>query len=135
MPISAIKAQNISTMNVNNKGKRGERLWRDFLNENGFTGSYRHGQQTLGGSIDRPDVVCPQMVGWHHEVKFTEKLNIHKAMKQAIDDSMGQRKPLVASKRVREEWLVTMKASDFLELVKDKTDIEFAVDNAKIETR
>ena len=122
-------------MNANNKGKRGERLWRDFLNENGFSGSYRHGQQTLGGSIDRPDVVCPQMIGWHHEVKFTEKLNIYKAMKQATDDSMGQAKPLVASKKVREEWLVTMKASDFLELVKDKTDIEFAVDNAKIETR
>jgi len=101
-------------MNSREKGKRGERLWRDVLRAFGFTA--RRGQQFSGGD-DSPDVICDELNDeYHFEVKFVEKLNIHDAMNQAAHDA-GSKIPLVAHKRTRTDWLVTMKASDFLKHV------------------
>ena len=101
-------------MNVRQKGKRGERLWRDELNAFGFTGSFRGAQQYMGGGVENPDVVCPTLPDIHWEVKFTESLNVRKAMEQAINDSEGQKTPIVAWKKNNADWLVVMKADDFL---------------------
>lgn len=97
------------------KGKRGERLWRDVLREHGFNAV--RGQQFAGGP-DSPDVICEEMSErFHCEVKFAEKLNIREAMRQAEAD--GQMLiPYVAHKTSRERWLVTMRSNDFLALVR-----------------
>src|SRR5437899_3884036 len=70
-------------MNSREKGKRGERQWRDELRAQGYAA--RRGQQ-FSGSPDSPDVVCDEL-GWiHFEVKAVEKLNIYDAMEQAERD-------------------------------------------------
>lgn len=104
-------------MNARTKGKRGERLWRDELNKAGFIGSSRGGQQYLGGGADNPDVICPKLPLLHNEVKFTQNLNLRAAMSQSINDSEGRKVPIVAWKKNGEEWLVTMRAGDFFNLV------------------
>jgi hypothetical protein len=105
-------------MNSRQKGKRVERLWRDELRDAGFLKSYR-GQQYCGASGDA-DVVCPELPTIHFEVKGVQKLNLRAAMKQAISDSSPQKKiPVVAHKTNGEEFLVTMRASDWLALVRE----------------
>ena len=121
-------------INAKDKGKRGERLFRDELNAAGFTGSARCGQQGQGGGVDNPDVLCPMLPDWHWEIKFTQKLQLYKAMEQAVTDSAGKRKPVVASKRRGEDWLVTLKAKDFLEILKQKQD-SYLINNQHNETR
>ena len=101
-------------MNSREKGKRGERQWRDELRANGYHA--RRGQQ-FAGSADSPDVVCDELDWIHFEVKAVERLNIEDAMEQARRDSVapsGLRKfPLVAHKRSHRSWLVTMDAETF----------------------
>jgi Holliday junction resolvase len=109
----------MARINSKQKGARGERLFRDFLNEQGFTGSYRDAQQG-NGVIDsgyHPDVVSPMLSQFHWEVKFVENLNVRQALEQAITDA-GSKVPVVASKKKNKEWVVIMKAGDFLNLVK-----------------
>lgn len=101
-------------MNSREKGKRGERQWRDELRANGYTA--RRGQQ-FSGSPDSPDVVCDEL-GWiHFEVKAVERLNIEDAMEQARRD--GTRKtPVVAHRRSHRRWLVTMDAETFFQFLR-----------------
>jgi Holliday junction resolvase len=101
-------------MNCCQKGKRGERAWRDELRAHGYEA--RRGQQ-FSGSPDSPDVVCPDLAGFHFEVKAVERLNVHQAMAQALDDA-GQNIPVVAHKRNRGDWRVTMRADDWFELLR-----------------
>ena len=61
-------------MNSREKGKRGERRWRDVLRAAGFQKAHR-GVQYSGGS-DSPDVACPELPGIHFEVKAVEALNM-----------------------------------------------------------
>ena len=70
-------------MNSREKGKRGERQWRDELRANGFRA--RRGQQ-FSGSADSPDVVCDDLPWAHFEVKAVERLSIYDAMDQAVHD-------------------------------------------------
>ena len=74
-------------MNSREKGKRGERQWRDELRAHGFQA--RRGQQ-FSGSPDSPDVVCEELAWLHFEVKAVERLNIEDAMDQARRDCMGE---------------------------------------------
>lgn len=106
-------------LNARQKGKRVERLWRDQLNEAGFTGSYRDAQQGFGvdGNGYHPDTVCPMLPLLHSEVKGVEKLNVRQAMAQSIEDAGEQRVPIVAWKKNNADWLVVMKADDFFQLV------------------
>jgi hypothetical protein len=99
-------------MNSCQKGKRGERAWRDELIAHGYDA--RRGQQ-FAGSPDSPDVICPDLPDIHFEVKAVERLNIHEAMAQAIDDADGKT-PVVAHKRNRGDWLVTMRADDWFKM-------------------
>ena len=71
-------------MNSRNKGKRGERQWRDELRSHGYQA--RRGQQ-FSGSPDSPDVVCDGLPWIHFEVKAVERLNIEQAMEQARRDA------------------------------------------------
>src|SRR3954468_23976206 len=101
-------------MNSREKGKRGERQWRDELRANGYAA--RRGQQ-FSGSPDSPDVVCEQLPWLHFEVKAVERLNIEDAMEQARRDA-GQKIPVVAHRRSFRRWLVTMDADTFFRLLR-----------------
>jgi Holliday junction resolvase len=101
-------------MNSREKGKRGERQWRDELRANGYDA--RRGQQFCG-SPDSPDVVCDQLRWAHFEVKAVEKLNVQDAMDQACRDA-GDKVPLVAHKRNFRPWLVTMTGEIFFQFLR-----------------
>lgn len=100
-------------MNSCQKGKRGERAWRDELIAHGY--SARRGQQ-FSGSPESPDVVCPDLPGFHFEVKLVQRLNVNEAMSQAVGDADGKI-PVVAHKRNRTGWLVTLRSQDFFKLL------------------
>lgn len=124
-------------MNSREKGKRGERQWRDELRANGYAA--RRGQQ-FRGSPDSPDVVCDSLPWIHFEVKAVERLNIVEAMEQARRDCAepkmvgdGPRGPdersgldgrglrkvaIVAHRRSFRPWLVTMEAETFFRLLR-----------------
>jgi len=101
-------------MNSCTKGKVGEREWRDVLKAEGYEA--RRGRQ-FSGSPESPDVVSN--LPFHFEVKRVEALNINKAMEQAKRDC-GKSVPVVAHRKNKCEWLVTMAAKDWLELVREK---------------
>jgi Holliday junction resolvase len=101
-------------MNSCQKGKVGEREWRDVLKEKGFEA--RRGRQ-FSGSPESPDVVSN--LPFHFEVKRVEALNIDKAMEQAQRDC-GKSVPVVAHRKNKRPWLVTMLAEDWLVLVREK---------------
>jgi hypothetical protein len=125
-------------VNSREKGKRGERQWRDELRANGYAA--RRGQQ-FAGSAESPDVVCDSLPWIHFEVKAVERLNIEEAMEQARNDcgmrgaecgmtgstspqplspsGEGRRKvPIVAHRRNFCAWLVTMEAKTFFEFLR-----------------
>ncbi len=106
-------------MNSREKGKRGERRWRDVLRDAGFQKAHR-GVQYSGGS-DSPDVACPELPGIHFEVKAVEALNIWRAMAQSIADAGDKKVPVVAHTRNRSGWLVTMRAEDWLALIRESS--------------
>jgi hypothetical protein len=121
-------------VNSREKGKRGERAWRDELRANGYMA--RRGQQ-FAGSPDSPDVVCEELSWLHFEVKAVERLNIEEAMEQARRDCRGQshgasvdgvdgartgvraeKVPIVAHRRSFRPWLVTMEAETFFQFLR-----------------
>lgn len=101
------------SINSNQKGKTGEREFAALCRKHGFENA-RRGQQFSG--IEGKDVVG--LEGIHIEVKRVERLNIDKAMKQSIEDSKEREIPIVAHRKNREEWKVTMRAEDWLEFYK-----------------
>ena len=101
-------------MNSKQKGGRGEREWAALGRAYGFTEA-RRGTQFKGG-YDSPD--CVGLPHIHQEIKRVEKLNIHEAMRQSIRDCEGKAIPIVAHRRNREEWLVTMRAEDWFLIYK-----------------
>jgi len=101
-------------MNSREKGKRGERQWRDELRANGYAA--RRGQQ-FAGSPESPDVVCDALPWIHFEVKAVERLRIHDAMDQARQDCGGN-VPVVVHRKNFRLWLVTMEAETFFRLLR-----------------
>ena len=98
------------------KGKRGEREFASFLRSHGIES--KRGQQYSGGQ-DSPDVIVPAHLKLHFEVKRVERLQLYQAMSQAIRDS-GSNTPVVAHKKNRSDWLVVLRAEDFLKLIEKK---------------
>lgn len=93
------------------KGKRGERLWRDKLREHGFEAhraGYKQARLGSGGA----DVEDDSGVWW--EVKFVEKLNVREAYRQAASACPIGAPPAVAHKTSSEPFLVTLAGEDFL---------------------
>ena len=110
-------------MNSREKGKRGERLFRDLLRAEGYLQA-RRGQQFCG-SPDSPDVVCPELDFIFWEIKCVERLNIEDAMEQArrqarpAPDAHGPAQiPIVAHKRNFRRWLVTLDAEDLFKFLR-----------------
>lgn len=92
------------------KGARGERLLRDYLN-------------SFGLAVRRGYVFCREsdvvgMQGIHIECKFVEALNVRKAMGQAIAEAEKRKDglPAVFWKKSREPWLTIMRTEDFMKL-------------------
>lgn len=92
------------------KGKRGERMLVRFLRDQGY--EVRRTAQYCGKSGDAADVVG--LPGLHIECKFVERLNVLEALRQAIHDAAAGLIPAVFHKRSNAEWLVTLRAEDFM---------------------
>jgi len=93
------------------KGKRGERMWRDKLREHGFEAEragYKQAHLGSGGA----DVEDDSGIWW--EVKFVEKLNVREAYRQAAAACPIGTPPAVAHKTSSEPFLVTLAGEDFL---------------------
>lgn len=101
-------------INSRNKGARAEREFASFLREHGFDA--RRGQQ-FSGSPDSPDVVSDSFP-FHIETKMVQKLNLIDACAQAEGDCGG--KPwIVAHRRNHSPWLITLRAEEFMKLVRE----------------
>lgn len=102
-------------VNGNAKGKAGEREFAALLRSYGFEA--RRSQQYCGVAGDE-DVIC-DMPGVHFEVKRREALNVRAAVEQAMRDAAPKGDmPIVAHRCNRSEWLVTLRAEDFLKMVR-----------------
>ncbi len=89
-------------------------MFRDLCKKHGYTEA-RRSQQYCGANGDA-DVVGLDRI--HVEVKFVEKLNLRNAMDQSIGDKKDGELPIVAHKKSREPWLITMLADDWFALYK-----------------
>jgi Holliday junction resolvase len=99
-------------INSRQKGARGEREFAAYLRDRGIVA--RRGQQFSGGT-DSPDVVH-NFPGIHFEVKRVETLNLKTAMEQAKNDA-GEKMPVVAHKKNRQEWVAILSMDDFMKLL------------------
>ena len=101
-------------INSKAKGKRFELAVAHTLTEQGFP--CERGQQNKGGA-DSPDVIG--LKGIHIEAKNNQRLNIFDAMHQAIRDTgESGNLPAVFHKKDRQEMLVTMRETDWIQLYK-----------------
>ena len=101
------------------KGKRGERLWRDELRSYGFAAEragYKQAHFGAGGADVEDDT------GWWPEVKFVESLNVRKAYEQAESACPIGVPPYVAHKTSAKPWLATLAGSDFLRVLAELRD-------------
>ena len=105
-------------MNVKRKGTAGENELAELLRAEGIR-AYRNDQIYRGGQ-GNPDVRA-DLEGHelHIEVKRQEKLNVTEAMHQAIRDAAEGTMPILAHRRNREKWLITMPVTVFIELMRD----------------
>ena len=97
-------------MNSRTKGKRGELEFAQWLREHWHIDA-RRGQQHRGGP-ESPDVLTSLDGKVHFEVKRTEKLQLHAAMRQAEDEAPSMAVPVVAHRRNDGEWLLTLPARE-----------------------
>ena len=100
------------------KGARAERAWRDVCRAEGYDAE--RGCQLYDKGSDIADVIG--LPGIHCEVKAVERLNVRDAMAQSIADAeeAGRNEiPIVAHKKNREGWLVTMRSEDWFALYRE----------------
>lgn len=102
------------SVNSKRKGKEGEQEFANLCKEHGFS-QVRRSQQYAGIHGDADVVGLP---GIHTEVKRVERLNEEKALQQAEEDCKKGKIPIVAHRRNREEWKVTMRAGEWFKLYK-----------------
>ena len=101
-------------VNSRNKGKRGELEFARFCREQGYEG-VRRGCQYSG--IEGEDIVG--LPGIHAEVKRTERLSLYDAIAQAGADAGKDKLPIVASRKNRCDWLITMRAEDWFKIYRE----------------
>ena len=100
------------------KGARGERMWRDVCRAEGYHAE--RGCQMYDRGSDIADVIG--LPGLHQEIKMVERLNVREAMEQSIRDAEAEGKgniPILAHKKSRAPWLVTMRSEDFFKLYRE----------------
>lgn len=102
-------------MNSKRKGKTGELEFSRFCREQGY--DCRRTAQYCGNTGDAADVTG--LPGIHVEVKRVERLNVSEAMGQAVRDARPGEIPVVAHRRDRHPWLVTMRLEDWFELYRE----------------
>lgn len=104
-------------MNVKRKGTAGENELAEILRESGIR-AFRNDQIFKGGK-GNPDVFA-EIRGRqiHIEVKRVEKLNVPEAVHQAERDAAEGAFPVLAHRRNREKWLVTMPLVPLIEILK-----------------
>ena len=100
-------------MNSRQKGARGERELAKILKEYGY--ETRRGQQYCGSNGDADVVGVP---GVHIECKRVERLDLYAAMEQSENDAKPEEIPTVMHRKNGKPWLVTMKLSEFMKLIK-----------------
>lgn len=106
-------------INSKDKGKRGERMWRDVCRLQGFD-KVRRTAQYCGNTGDAAD--CIGLPNIHQEVKCVERLNVYGAYNQASSDAKVAGKgeiPIVAWKRKYKPFLVVMSADDFFRIYRE----------------
>lgn len=106
------------------KGSVGERELAKLMRDYGFP-KIRRSQQYCGGTQESADLVGLPNI--HIECKRVEKLNIHRAIDQAIkDNNDSDNIPCVFHRKNRERWLVTMTLEDFFKLysLSDLSDVD-----------
>ena len=101
-------------MNSREKGKRGERELASVLRYYGY--DTRRGQQFSGANGDADVVGLP---GVHIECKRVERLDLDKAMSQAIGDARGGEVPAVFHRRNNGSWRVTLGLDDFMKMYRE----------------
>ena len=107
------------------KGKRGERMWRDLLRAFGFKKAYRT-QQFSGKSPDGSsgDVQCPELPSIHWEVKNVEAFRLWASMEQAMRDKAAGQIPVVAHTKNDYGFVVILPAEDFLNILRRSDLVE-----------
>ena len=101
------------------KGTRGEHEIERILQEYGIR-AYRNDQIFKGGK-GNPDVSA-EIAGLplHIEVKRCERLNVTEAMHPAQRDAAENALPVVAHRKNREKWMITIMLSDLLDVLSEK---------------
>ena len=101
------------------KGTRGEHEIEKILQDKGIC-AYRNDQIYKGGK-GNPDVSA-ELAGitLHIEVKRCERLNVPEAMHQAERDAAENALPVVAHRRNREKWMISLRLDDLLEILSMK---------------
>ena len=100
-------------MNSKQKGKRGELEICKIIKEYGF--DCHRSVQYCGANGDADVIGLP---GIHMEIKRVETLNIDKAMDQAASDARDGNLPAVFHRRNGQEWKVTMRLEDWMQIYK-----------------
>ena len=104
-------------MNVKRKGSAGENELAELLRRSGIR-AYRNDQIFRGGQ-GNPDVFAEiGDIPLHIEVKRVERLNVPEAINQAVRDAAEGSLPVLAHRRNREKWLVTMPLLQLIEILK-----------------
>lgn len=101
-------------INSKNKGRVGEAEFAKLLQKHGYLKA-RRSVQYCGANGDADVIGGPE--GFHFEVKRVEKLNIYSAVEQSKRDARDGEKPVVAHRKNRKEWLITMPADVFFEII------------------
>jgi hypothetical protein len=102
-------------MNSREKGKAGEREFAGVCRDNGY--DVRRSVQYAGRVEDSADLVG--LPGVHVEVKRVERLVLDDAMDQAVRDHKAERLPIVAHRRNRGRWMVTMRVEDWFTIYRE----------------
>ena len=102
------------TINQRQKGAVGEREFAHLLREHGYEAE--RGVQH-SGSKDSPDVKS-NMRGVHWEIKRTERLRLHDALKQSQRDAGEGEMAVVGYRRNHDEWIVIQPFEDWIKLFK-----------------
>ena len=102
-------------MNSKRKGNAGEIELLRIFKRHGLQ-ARRNLQQFVGGK-NNPDIALDvHGILYHVEVKRTERLRLYEAMRQAARDADGRAVPIIAHRRSREPWSVTMLLEDWLSM-------------------
>lgn len=96
------------------KGARGERQIVALLREHGWPNARRtHDGRDQAGRGD----VANGPAGCHLEVKLVERLNVPKAVSQAINDAAPTDIPIVVHRPSRAPWMATLPFDELLALL------------------